>query len=215
MWVIGDVTIEFSQILPDHNDNKNMQKRFLLMDPEETLEYENIEEDLVDENDSEYENYGECESLSNTEKDESEFLFELDFNMLAESYEECDEIIAKLQNNEKLSPCVIIDMLNGEIRRCSSNCEEHSYTVMGKNIQVPCIGQGGHIYQHVGRGVRKDPNCDNMSHHENDTKKALKAIRHWILNIANSDKSAFQEKILAQLTPILYIINTHEKSNTI
>ncbi|RIA82747.1 hypothetical protein C1645_743558 [Glomus cerebriforme] len=120
------------------------------MDPEETLEYENIEEDLVDENDSEYENYGECESLSNTEKDESEFLFELDFNILAgakkfaqqniseeednwedisdvgsdfsdaESYEECDEIIAKLQNNEKLSPCVIIDMLNGEIQWCNS-----------------------------------------------------------------------------------------------
>ncbi|RIA85975.1 hypothetical protein C1645_829983 [Glomus cerebriforme] len=55
----------------------------ILPEVEETLEYENIEQDLVDENNSEYENYGECESLSNTEKDGSEFLFELDFNMLA------------------------------------------------------------------------------------------------------------------------------------
>uniref|UniRef100_U9TFM3 Uncharacterized protein n=1 Tax=Rhizophagus irregularis (strain DAOM 181602 / DAOM 197198 / MUCL 43194) TaxID=747089 RepID=U9TFM3_RHIID len=91
------------------------------------------------------------------------------------------------------------------------NCIQHSYTVMDKNIQVPCIGQkkcgalqeyhslvistelskyaryicmtcyekkGGHVYQRVGRGVKEDPNCDNMSHHENDTKEALEAIGH-------------------------------------
>ncbi|EXX73971.1 hypothetical protein RirG_055440 [Rhizophagus irregularis DAOM 197198w] len=73
--------------------------------------------------------------------------------------------------------------------------------------------KGRHIYQRVGRGVKKDPNCDNMSHHKNDTKKALKAIGYWILNISNSDKAAFQEKLLAHLTPILCIINTQEKSD--
>ncbi|CAB4415681.1 unnamed protein product [Rhizophagus irregularis] len=74
--------------------------------------------------------------------------------------------------------------------------------------------KGGHIYQCVGRDVKKDPNCDNMSHHKNDTKKVLEAIGYWILNISNSDKSAFQEKLLAHLTPILCIINTQEKSDT-
>ncbi|PKY63361.1 hypothetical protein RhiirA4_492005, partial [Rhizophagus irregularis] len=44
--------------------------------------------------------------------------------------------------------------------------------------------------------------------------KALEAIGYWILNISNSDKSAFQEKLLAHLTPILCIINTQEKSDT-
>ena len=50
------------------------------MDFEGNLEYKNLEDDNV----SEYENYSENESLSDTEKDESlESLFELDFNMLA------------------------------------------------------------------------------------------------------------------------------------
>ncbi|PKY62217.1 hypothetical protein RhiirA4_488323, partial [Rhizophagus irregularis] len=331
------------------------------MDLGKNLEYENLEENLEEENEtfySEYEDYNEYESLSNIGTGESlKSLFELDLNMLAsakkfaqqniseeednwedisdiginfseaESDEEHDEIIFKLQNDENLSPCVIIDTIDGKIQRCNSqiklrrlwqmigtwqideeevkaknfsienlgvcyshflydqnqlhlsnlkqtknytesiihrrrclfcnknkiffsrgfNCEEHSYTVIGKNIQVPCIGQikcgalqtydsfviltksskraryicmncyeekGGHIYQRVGRGVKKDPNCDNMSHHKNDTKKALEAIGYWILNISNSDKSAFQEKLLAHLTPILCIINTQEKSDT-
>ncbi|CAB4459814.1 unnamed protein product [Rhizophagus irregularis] len=130
---------------------------------------------------------------------------------------------------------------------CDSNCEKHSYKVIGKNIQVPCIEQmkcgalqtyhsfviptnsskharyicmncyeekGGHIYQRVGQDIKKDPNCDNLSHHKNDTKKALEVIEYWILNIANSDNLAFQEKILAHLAPILCIINTQEKSET-
>ncbi|GBC13391.2 hypothetical protein GLOIN_2v1768551 [Rhizophagus irregularis DAOM 181602=DAOM 197198] len=238
------------------------------MDLGKNLEYENLEENLEEENEtfySEYEDYNEYESLSNIGTGESlKSLFELDLNMLAkaESDEEHDEIIFKLQNDENLSPCIIIDTIDGKIQRCNSqiklrrlwqmietrgfNCEEHSYTVIGKNIQVPCIGQikcgalqtynsfviltksskraryicmncyeekGRHIYQRVGRGVKKDPNCDNMSHHKNDTKKALKAIGYWILNISNSDKAAFQEKLLAHLTPILCIINTQEKSD--
>ncbi|GET66812.1 hypothetical protein GLOIN_2v1768551 [Rhizophagus irregularis DAOM 181602=DAOM 197198] len=301
-----------------------------------------------DENES-FNNVEENESL--------ESLFELDFNMLTnakklvqqniseeednwedlsdigsnfsetESDDERDEIITKVPNNENLTPCVVIDMLDGKIQRCNSkkklrrlwqmigtwqiddeevkaknfliedlgvcyshflydqnqlhssnlkqtkdymesiihkrrclfcnknkiffsrgpNCENHSYKVIGKNIQVPCIGQmkcgalqtyhsfviptnsskharyicmncyeekGGHIYQRVGQGIKKDPNCDNLSHHKNDTKKALEVIGYWILNIANSDNLAFQEKILAHLAPILCIINTQEKSET-
>ncbi|GET66811.1 hypothetical protein GLOIN_2v1768552 [Rhizophagus irregularis DAOM 181602=DAOM 197198] len=221
-----------------------------------------------DENES-FNNVEENESL--------ESLFELDFNMLTnakklvqqniseeednwedlsdigsnfsetESDDERDEIITKVPNNENLTPCVVIDMLDGKIQRRGPNCENHSYKVIGKNIQVPCIGQmkcgalqtyhsfviptnsskharyicmncyeekGGHIYQRVGQGIKKDPNCDNLSHHKNDTKKALEVIGYWILNIANSDNLAFQEKILAHLAPILCIINTQEKSET-
>ncbi|EXX62141.1 hypothetical protein RirG_164550 [Rhizophagus irregularis DAOM 197198w] len=112
----------------------------------------------------------------------------------------------------------------------SANCEEHSYVVIGKNIQVPCIGQkkcgalqeyhllvtsiksseyaqyvcmdcyekkGGHIYQRVGKG----------SHHQNDTKEALEAIRYWILEVATSEKLIWQEKILAALVPVLSIVS--------
>jgi len=198
---------------------------------------------------SEYEDYSEYASLSDVENNES--LFELDFHMLTsakkfaqqniseeednwedvsdvgsnfsktESEEERDEIITKLKDDEKLSPCVIIDVIEGKIQRCNSetklrrlwqmvgmwqiseeeakaknflienlgvcythflydqnqlhltnlkqikdytegiihnrrclfckknkfffsrgsNCEEHSYTVIGKDIQIPCIGQ--------------------------------------------------------------------------
>ncbi|PKB93092.1 hypothetical protein RhiirA5_442372, partial [Rhizophagus irregularis] len=122
----------------------------------------------------------------------------------------------------------------------SANCEEHSYVVIGKNIQVPCIGQkkcgalqeyhllvtltksseyaryicmdcyekkGGHIYQRVGKGVQKDPNCDNKSHYQNDTKEALEAIRYWILDVTTSEKLIWQEKILAALVPVLSIVS--------
>src|SRR5215213_9110209 len=133
-----------------------------------------------------------------------------------------------------------------------ANCNEHSYTFIGKNIQVPCIGQkkcgalqeyyplvistqqskharyvciicyekkGEHIYQRVRKGVHSDPNCDNLSHHENDTKEALEAIGHWILNVAStSNKLEWQRKVLSSLTPTLYIINSQssqEKPNII
>ena len=97
-----------------------------------------LEKDL--EGNSEYEN------LSNTEKNEiennNEPLLKLDFNALAnakkiaqqdisdednwenisdtesetEYNKEHDEIINKLQDDENLSPCVIIDIFNGEIQ---------------------------------------------------------------------------------------------------
>jgi restriction endonuclease S subunit len=67
--------------------------------------------------------------------------------------------------------------------------------------------KGGHTYQRIGKGVKNDPNCDNMSHHNNDTKKALEAIGYWILNVASSDKLVWQKKVLAQLVPILCTIN--------
>jgi hypothetical protein len=121
------------------------------MDLEKNLEYENLNEDLVKENENfygKYENYNEYERLSNIETNES--LFKLDFNMLAsakkfvqkniseekdnwedindmesnvsetKSDEEHDEIIAKLQNNENLSSCVIIDIIDGKIQQCNS-----------------------------------------------------------------------------------------------
>ncbi|GBC48131.2 hypothetical protein GLOIN_2v1764231 [Rhizophagus irregularis DAOM 181602=DAOM 197198] len=139
-----------------------------------------------------------------------------------ESDDERDEIITKVPNNENLTLCVIIDMLDGKIQRRGPNCENHSYKVIGKNIQVPCIGQmkcdALQTYHSfvipTNSSIKKNPNCDNLSHHKNDTKKALEVIGYWILNIANSDNLAFQEKILAHLAPILCIINTQEKSET-
>src|SRR6266542_3026315 len=128
-----------------------------------------------------------------------------------------------------------------------ANCIQHSHIVMGRNIQVPCIGQkkcgalqeyhplvistksskyaryicmtcyekkGGHIYQRVGRGVKDDKNCDNMSHHENDTKEALEAIGHWILNIASFEKLIFQKKILIRLIDIIIQFNQEKSDNT-
>ncbi|CAB4429171.1 unnamed protein product [Rhizophagus irregularis] len=198
------------------------------MDLGKNLEYENLEENLEEENEtfySEYEDYNEYESLSNIgteEEDNWEDISDMGINFSeVESDEEHDEIIFKLQNDENLSPCVIIDTIDGKIQRCNSqiklrrlwqmigtwqidekevkaknfsienlgvcyshflydqnqlhlsnlkqtknytesiihrrrclfcnknkiffsrgfNCEEHSYTVIGKNIQVPCIGQ--------------------------------------------------------------------------
>ena len=99
---------------------------------------------------SRYENCSEYESLDRIENNESlKPLFELDFNMLTsakilaqqniseegnwedmgdiesdffdtEPEEERDEVIAKLKDNQKLSPCVIIDMMDNKIQRCNS-----------------------------------------------------------------------------------------------
>ncbi|UZO04722.1 uncharacterized protein OCT59_025093 [Rhizophagus irregularis] len=250
--------------------------------------YKNLEEDLesvIEESSIQSElNNGEPlfeidrDALANAKKfaqqnvsneDEDEFSETESGEEHGEEYDEHDEVISELQDNETLSPCVIIDIFEGKIQRCNSktnlrrlwqmigvcythfmydqnklhsanlkqtkkytqsiihrrrclfcsknkiffsrgaNCEEHSYTIVGRNIQVPCIGQkkcgalqvyhplvfstqqsknaryvcincyenkGGHTYQHIGKGVKNDPNCDNMSHHNNDTIKALEAI---------------------------------------
>ncbi|GBC11427.2 hypothetical protein GLOIN_2v1829825 [Rhizophagus irregularis DAOM 181602=DAOM 197198] len=166
-----------------------------------------------DENES-FDNVEENESLKS--------LFELDFNMLTnakklvqqniseeednwenlsdigsnfsetESDDERDEIITKVPNNENLTPCVVIDMLDGKIQRRGPNCENHSYKVIGKNIQVPCIRQ---------------MKCG-----------ALQTYHSFVIP-TNSSKQAryicmncYEEK--AHLAPILCIINTQEKSET-
>ncbi|CAB5201027.1 unnamed protein product [Rhizophagus irregularis] len=105
--------------------------------------------------------------------------------------------------------------------KCGALQTYHSFVIptnSSKHARYICMNcyeeKGGHIYQRVGQDIKKDPNCDNLSHHKNDTKKALEVIEYWILNIANSDNLAFQEKILAHLAPILCIINTQEKSET-
>ncbi|CAB5391664.1 unnamed protein product [Rhizophagus irregularis] len=178
-----------------------LDKDLLISENETYDEYEDLEENkdleenLMDENEIFYSE----NEIDNNNKS----LFELDFNAFAnakkfvqqdisdeennfgdieidfsetESDEECDEIINKIENDENLSPCVIIDMYNG-----------------------------GHIYQRVGKGVQKDPNCDNKSHYQNDTKEALEAIRYWILDVTTSEKLIWQEKILAALVPVLSI----------
>ncbi|UZO05123.1 uncharacterized protein OCT59_025483 [Rhizophagus irregularis] len=158
-----------------------------------------------DENES-FDNVEENESLKS--------LFELDFNMLTnakklvqqniseeednwenlsdigsnfsetESDDERDEIITKVPNNENLTPCVVIDMLDGKIQRRGPNCENHSYKVIGKNIQVPCIRQ---------------MKCG-----------ALQTYHSFVIP-TNSSKQA---RYISHLAPILCIINTQEKSET-
>jgi hypothetical protein len=156
-----------------------------------------------------------------SDEDEDEFSETESGEEHGEEYDEHDEVISELQDNETLSPCVIIDIFEGKIQRCNSktnlrrlwqmigmwqideeevraknftieqlgvcythfmydqnklhsanlkqtkkytqsiihrrrclfcsknkiffsrgaNCEEHSYTIVGRNIQVPCIGQ--------------------------------------------------------------------------
>ncbi|CAB4494161.1 unnamed protein product [Rhizophagus irregularis] len=161
------------------------------VDKDEAFYAEN--ENLVD-NIEFFNNYEDLSNVENNNNDES--LFELDFNTLtkvkqftqqnnsdgedeniisdtesnfseSESDEERDEIIVQLKDKQELSPCVIIDVFEDKIQRCNST------TNLRKLWQM-----GGHVYQCVGRGVKEDPNCDNMSHHENDTKEALEAIGH-------------------------------------
>jgi hypothetical protein len=186
------------------------------MDLEKNLEYENLNEDLVEENENfygEYENYNEYESLSNIETNES--LFELDFNMLAsakkfvqknvseeednwedisdmgsnvsetESDEEHDEIIAKLQNNENLSSCVIIDVIDGKIQRCNSQIKLRRLwqivetwqidekEVKAKNFSIENLGV---CYTHFlyDQNQLHLPNSPNLK----QTKKYIESIIH-------------------------------------
>ncbi|PKB95702.1 hypothetical protein RhiirA5_385837 [Rhizophagus irregularis] len=74
--------------------------------------------------------------------------------------------------------------------------------------------KGGHVYQRVGRGVKEDPNCDNMSHHENDIKEILEAIGNWILNIVTSEKSMWQKKVLIHLVCVITQLNQEKSNNT-
>ncbi|CAB5200006.1 unnamed protein product [Rhizophagus irregularis] len=122
-----------------------LDKDLLISENETYDEYEDLEENkdleenLMDENEIFYSE----NEIDNNNKS----LFELDFNAFAnakkfvqqdisdeennfgdieidfsetESDEECDEIINKIENDENLSPCVIIDMYNGKIQRCNS-----------------------------------------------------------------------------------------------
>ena len=73
--------------------------------------------------------------------------------------------------------------------------------------------KGGHVYQRVGQDVKEDLNCDNMSHHENDTKEALEAIGHWILNIAASEELIWQKKVLIHLVHFINQLNQEKSDN--
>ncbi|RIA83719.1 hypothetical protein C1645_833374, partial [Glomus cerebriforme] len=103
------------------------------------------------------------------------------------------------------------------------NCVYHSYMVMGKNIQVPCIGQkkcGALQELHplvisIESNVKEDPNCDNISHHKNDTKEALEAIGYWILNVAPSEKLMWQKKVLMHLVYTINQLNQEKSDNTL
>jgi hypothetical protein len=103
---------------------------------EDSEENKDLEENLMDENEIFYSE----NEIDNNNKS----LFELDFNAFAnakkfvqqedisdeennfgdieidfsetESDEECDEIIDKIENDENLSPCVIIDMYDSKIQ---------------------------------------------------------------------------------------------------
>ncbi|CAB5382762.1 unnamed protein product [Rhizophagus irregularis] len=146
------------------------------MDLEKSLEYENLEESLMDKNETFYSEYDENESFDNVEENESlESLFELDFNMLTnakklvqqniseeednwedlsdigsnfsetESDNERDEIITKVPNNENLTPCVVIDMLDAFQEKilahlapilCIINTQEKSETTSSTLLSV-------------------------------------------------------------------------------
>ncbi|GET58741.1 hypothetical protein GLOIN_2v1478984 [Rhizophagus irregularis DAOM 181602=DAOM 197198] len=105
-------------------------------------------------------------------------------------------------------------MLDGKIQRCNSKKKLRRLWQMIGTWQIDDEEVKAKNFLIEDLGIKKDPNCDNLLHHKNDTKKALEVIGYWIFNIANSDNLAFQEKILAHLAPILCIINIQEKSET-
>ncbi|GES95214.1 hypothetical protein GLOIN_2v1768552 [Rhizophagus clarus] len=166
------------------------------------------------------------------EKEDKDIMSDKESNFSdSESDEEHDEIVTQLKDKQELSPCVIIDVFENKIQRYNSTTnlrqlwqmvEYHPLvfsTESSKYAQYICMAcyeeKGGHIYQRVGRGVREDPNCDNMSHHENDTKKALKAIGYWILDIAASEKSIWQNKLLIHLVLFINQLNQEKSDNTL
>ncbi|CAB4490360.1 unnamed protein product [Rhizophagus irregularis] len=134
-------------------------------------EYEDLEENLIEED---LESVIEKSSIQ-SELNNGEPLFEIDRDALANAKKFAQQNVSN-EDEDEFSETESGEE-HGEDR--GANCEEHSYTI-SKNARYVCINcyenKGGHTYQHIGKGVKNDPNCDNMSHHNNDTIKALEAI---------------------------------------
>ncbi|GBC17443.2 hypothetical protein GLOIN_2v1768551 [Rhizophagus irregularis DAOM 181602=DAOM 197198] len=159
----------------------------------------------------------------------------------SESNEEHNEIITQLKNKQELSLCVIIDIFKGKIQRCNSTTNLRRLWQMVGMWQIDeeeikkkhfSIKNLGVCYTHFmfdqnklhitnlkqtknyTESVKEDPNCDNMSHHENDIKEILEAIGNWILNIVTSEKSMWQKKVLIHLVCVITQLNQEKSNNT-
>ncbi|CAB4412091.1 unnamed protein product [Rhizophagus irregularis] len=109
-------------------------------------------------------------------------------------------------------------------RSRGDNCVEHSVCIIGRNIQVPCVGlKGCSVFKDANNNSDNNQNtiiiksnssgkklgfsCDDK--HKDDTTKALEYLGQWILNVAVSENEVQKEKLLIKLSSALNIFNAN------
>ncbi|RHZ84666.1 hypothetical protein Glove_78g166 [Diversispora epigaea] len=99
---------------------------------------------LEDNNSSDEEDSSKWETDSESLIDEN-IKHENEREILQTEYENEREIL-QIENNN-LKPCAVIDYIDGNIKKCGAtnklrkNCSEHSWSLVGKNLQIACISQ--------------------------------------------------------------------------
>ncbi|CAG8599599.1 10845_t:CDS:2, partial [Racocetra persica] len=119
---------------------------------------------------------------TNDIKDDSSFINSErnrnDFNAQEKNYE-IDDISC-----EKLVPCVVLDIYDGEIR-CCPNYE---------NLE------GGHLFKRKGTGV-KSYTCHDQ--HVDENKNAFILLGRWLTAIAESNDKELKQDTLNEMTVVL------------
>ncbi|RHZ63732.1 hypothetical protein Glove_328g119 [Diversispora epigaea] len=110
-------------------------------------------------------------------------------------------------------------------------CLQHLWNLLGRNLQIPCIGQtycptlkeqnyspiiysttNSHLHCRPGKG-KPIKTCQETGLHKEDTTLALKLFSKLILNIAESENTDMKKNLLHYLSPTLQIFINNDLSS--
>ncbi|CAB5373715.1 unnamed protein product [Rhizophagus irregularis] len=113
-----------------------------------------------------------------------------------------NEIYIMDEMSTSLSPCAIVDMIDGKLQTCAN--EEFSDP---QYICCSCFEiNGRHIHRKNGSGKSKF-NCENDKLHDEDSDKILIALVNWLLFVVKNESQDRKEIILTHmLNPALHFL---------
>ncbi|CAG8753362.1 19873_t:CDS:2, partial [Cetraspora pellucida] len=118
-----------------------------------------------------------------------------------------------------LTPCVVIDITQGEIKRCNSTMNLwHLWQIVETwEIDVDAVKDVENSFSEepIARKSHSDKRitCTELEKHHNDTKDALRLIEKWLISISESDNQKLQEKFLSQISSTIFNDVTIENSS--
>ncbi|CAG8625145.1 16863_t:CDS:2, partial [Cetraspora pellucida] len=164
-----------------------------------------------------------------------------------ENNDDNEDIYIRIANTSTqsslLTPCAVLDIFEGNIRRCGGKTNlwalkqmigtweidgdaikeiKNSYHQLGVCFSHFTFDQN-RLHTEAGRWlfVRKTGiggkilSCKEAEKHHNDTSNALKYIGKWIMSVAESDDQILQERLLSLVTSALTIFNNELMSKNL